>query len=163
MSEIVRTLGSWVRISLEACVYVRDLQQLFLLIQIQTEFSFRENIYLGILLVVVNTAEKCLKTGSMAPYPMGAGALSPEVKRPGREADHSPPSTGESKNTSSWHGAQLSMVYVFMERYLFKPRDNFTIIFTDFRYVILVCHYTIFYVSNGSSVIAIKPKAKCRV
>jgi hypothetical protein len=26
---------------------------------------------------------------------MGTGALSPEVKMPGREADHSPPSTAE--------------------------------------------------------------------
>jgi hypothetical protein len=42
------------------------------------------------------------------------GALSPEVKRPGREADHSPPSSVEVKNawrytstpnTSSWSGA----------------------------------------------------------
>jgi len=43
------------------------------------------------------------------------GALSVGVKRPGREADRSPPSSGEVKecmvlylhspNTSSWHGA----------------------------------------------------------
>jgi hypothetical protein len=30
-------------------------------------------------------------------YPMGTGALSLEVKRPGREADHSPPSSAEVK------------------------------------------------------------------
>jgi hypothetical protein len=30
-------------------------------------------------------------------YPMGTGALSPEVKRPAREADHSPPASPEVK------------------------------------------------------------------
>jgi hypothetical protein len=52
-------------------------------------------------------------------------ALSLEVKWPGREADHSPPSSAEIKecvelylhspNTPSWHGAQLR-----------EHRDNFT-------------------------------------
>jgi hypothetical protein len=47
------------------------------------------------------------------------GALSTEVKRQGRESDHSPPSSAEVKecvelylhstNTSSWRGAQLSI------------------------------------------------------
>jgi hypothetical protein len=32
-----------------------------------------------------------------ASYPMGTGALSPELKRPGREADHSPPTSAEVK------------------------------------------------------------------
>jgi hypothetical protein len=35
-----------------------------------------------------------VQTGSgtqLASYPMGTGALSPGVKRPGREVDHSPP------------------------------------------------------------------------
>jgi hypothetical protein len=48
--------------------------------------------------------------------PMGTGAFSPGVKRPGREANHSPPSSAEVKycgtapplpNTSSCRGAQL--------------------------------------------------------
>jgi len=47
---------------------------------------------------------------------MGTGALYLEVKRPGREADHSPPSSAEDKcvelslhspNTFSWRGAWL--------------------------------------------------------
>jgi len=56
------------------------------------------------------------------------GAISPRVKPPGREADQSPPSTVEVKesvepyvhspNTPSWHGAQL------------KHRDNFIFTFT---------------------------------
>jgi hypothetical protein len=45
------------------------------------------------------------------------GVLSPEVKRPGRETDHSPPSNAEVRNAwrytstlnmSSWHGTCLS-------------------------------------------------------
>jgi len=31
-------------------------------------------------------------------------------------------------NMSSWHGAQLSNGYYFMVWYLFKHRDNFTLI-----------------------------------
>jgi hypothetical protein len=31
-------------------------------------------------------------------YPISTGALSPEVKRPGREADHAPPSSADVKN-----------------------------------------------------------------
>jgi len=70
---------------------------------------------------------------------MGTGALSPGVKRPGREADHSPPSSAEVKNawiytstthTSSWRGAQSRTGYVFMTWYLVKHRDNFTFTFT---------------------------------
>jgi hypothetical protein len=56
-----------------------------------------------------------VQTGSgvhPASYPMGTGALSQEIKRPRREADHSPPSTAAVNNrgtipplhhTSSWH------------------------------------------------------------
>jgi hypothetical protein len=65
-----------------------------------------------------------------ASYPMGTAGFSLGVKRPGREADHSPPSSAEVKewlelylhspNTPSWRGAHL------------KHRDNFT--FTFFNY-----------------------------
>jgi hypothetical protein len=43
----------------------------------------------------------CVLTGSgahPASYPMGTGVFSPEVKRPGREADLSPPPSAEVKN-----------------------------------------------------------------
>jgi hypothetical protein len=63
-----------------------------------------------------------------ASYPMGTRALSPEVKRLEREADHSPPSSAKVKkwvelylhspNTPSCCGAQ------------WKHRDNFTFTFT---------------------------------
>jgi hypothetical protein len=60
---------------------------------------------------------------------MVPGALSRGVKRPGRETDHSPPSSAEvkrlelylhSSNTPSWCGAQL------------KHKDNFTFILLIF-------------------------------
>jgi hypothetical protein len=60
----------------------------------------------------------CVQNGSEAhppSYPMVQGALSLRVKRPGCEADHSPPSSAEVKecaelyfhspNTPSWRGA----------------------------------------------------------
>jgi hypothetical protein len=57
-------------------------------------------------------------------YPMGTSGSFRGVKRPGREADHSPPSSAEVKecvelylhspNTPTWRGAQL------------KNRENFT-------------------------------------
>jgi hypothetical protein len=57
-----------------------------------------------------------------------SGTLSLGVKRPGREADHSPPSSAEVKDwvelylsspsTPSWRGAQLK-----------KHRDNFTLLY----------------------------------
>jgi hypothetical protein len=42
-----------------------------------------------------------VKTGFVAhsiSYPMGTGAFTPAVKRPGHETDHSPPHSAEVKN-----------------------------------------------------------------
>jgi hypothetical protein len=36
-------------------------------------------------------------------YPMSTGALGPGVKRPKREADHSPPTSAKVKKTGSMH------------------------------------------------------------
>jgi hypothetical protein len=47
-----------------------------------------------------------------ASYQMGTGGFSLGVKRPGHEADHSPPSSAE-------------LQYVFMAWYSVKHRDNF--------------------------------------
>jgi hypothetical protein len=73
-----------------------------------------------------------LQTGSEA-HPnsiqwVRGGALSPEVKRPGREADHARPSSAEVKNTWSYIS---TLQYVFMEWCLFKHRDIFTFTFYD--------------------------------
>jgi hypothetical protein len=54
------------------------------------------------------------------------GALSLGVKRPGCEADHSPPSSAEVKNAWSYTSTPQ---YVFMAWCLVKHRDNFTFTF----------------------------------
>jgi hypothetical protein len=54
---------------------------------------------------------------------MEGGALSPEVKRSGRESDHSPPSSAEVKNAWSYTSTPQ---YAFMAYYLVKNRDNLT-------------------------------------
>jgi hypothetical protein len=53
-------------------------------------------------------------------------ALSLWVKRPGHEADHSPPTSAEVKNAWSYISTPL---YVFMAWCLVKHRDNFTFTF----------------------------------
>jgi hypothetical protein len=57
-------------------------------------------------------------------YQMGRGELySLRVKRPGREANHSPPSSADVKN--AWIFTSTCL-YVFMARCLVKLRNNFT-------------------------------------
>jgi hypothetical protein len=72
------------------------------------------------------------------------GTLSPEVKRPEREADHSPPSNVEVKkggaipplpHTSSWRDA-----------YLIKHRYNFAF----FRVIIKLCSSLLFFTNKSS-------------
>jgi hypothetical protein len=53
---------------------------------------------------------------------MVPGTLSLEVKRPGREADHPPPSSAEVENAWSYTSTPQ---YVFMVWCLVKHRDNF--------------------------------------
>jgi hypothetical protein len=63
-----------------------------------------------------------VQTGSgahPASYKIGTGGYLHGGKLPGREADHSPPSSSEVKNAST-------PPYVFMARCLIKHRDNFT-------------------------------------
>jgi hypothetical protein len=70
-----------------------------------------------------------VQTGSgshPASYPMGTGAVSLGIKRPGRKVDHSPPSSAEVKNAWSYTS---TLQYVFMTWCLIKNRDNFTFIF----------------------------------
>jgi hypothetical protein len=58
------------------------------------------------------------------------GALSLRVKRPGRESDHSPPSSAEVNKAWSYTSTPQ---YVFMAWCLVKHRDNFTL------FVICLC------------------------
>jgi hypothetical protein len=61
----------------------------------------------------------------LASYPMGTRGSFRGVKRPGREADHSPPSSAEVRNAWSYTS---SPQYVFMAWCLVKHRDNFIFI-----------------------------------
>jgi hypothetical protein len=54
------------------------------------------------------------------------------VKRPGREADHSPPSSAEVKNAWSY---TFSPQYTFMAWCLVKHRDYFTLLYFTYFYV----------------------------
>jgi hypothetical protein len=77
--------------------------------------------------VFYNIVDHMILGPTQPPIQWVVGAISMGVKRPGREADHSPPSSAEVKervelylhypNTPSWRGAQL------------KHRDNFTFTF----------------------------------
>jgi len=58
----------------------------------------------------------------------GPRPLSPGVKRPKREADHSHLSTVEVKNARNYTSTPPS---VFMKRCLVKHRDNLTLTFTS--------------------------------
>jgi len=69
-----------------------------------------------------STASRTALGPTQPPIQWVPGALSLGVKRPGREADHSPPPGTEVKNVlrySSTHNC------VIMTRYLVKHRDNF--------------------------------------
>jgi hypothetical protein len=64
------------------------------------------------------------QTGSgahSASYPMGTGSPSAGVKRPGREANHSPPPSAEVKNAWSYTSTPVSLNGMVLRR-----RDNFT-------------------------------------
>jgi hypothetical protein len=58
-----------------------------------------------------------------ASYPMGTRDTFMGVKQPGREADHSPPSSAEVKECVELY---LHSQYAFMACCLVKHRDNFT-------------------------------------
>jgi hypothetical protein len=78
----------------------------------------------GLGIFLFTTASRTALEPTQPPIQLVPGVLSLGVKRPGREADHSPPSSAEveelvelylhSPSTPSWRGAQL------------KHGDNFT-------------------------------------
>jgi hypothetical protein len=86
------------------------------------------------------TASRQALGSTQPPIHWVPGVLFPEAKLPGREADHSRPSSAEVKNawsytstphTSSWSGAYLSTVYSFMAWYLVKHRDKFNLLYLN--------------------------------
>jgi hypothetical protein len=76
---------------------------------------------LGIFLFTI--ASRTVLGPTQPPIQRVPGAPSLGVKRPGREADHSPPSSAEVKNAWSY---TCTPQYVFMAWCLVKHRDNFT-------------------------------------
>jgi hypothetical protein len=76
-----------------------------------------------------------------------SGTLSVGVKRPGREADHSPSCSAIVKNTWSYISTPQ---YVFMEWFLVKHRDNFT--FTFYIFLHWVKEYVLILVLSVSFV-----------
>jgi hypothetical protein len=72
----------------------------------------------------------CIQTGPgihPATYSMSTGGFSLGLKRPGREADHSNPSSAKVKNV--WHYTSTPH-YIYMMWCLINHRDNFTFTFT---------------------------------
>jgi hypothetical protein len=96
-------------------------------------FDFRRG--LGIFLFT--TVSRTVLGPTQPPIQQVPGALSLGVKRPGREADLSPPSSAEVKNAWSY---TCTPEYVFMAWCLVKHRDNFIFTFTKyaFRFEILM-------------------------
>jgi hypothetical protein len=99
----------------------------------------------GLGIFLFTTASRTALEPTQPPIQWVLGALSLEAKRPGREADRSPPFSAEDKewvelyihppNTPSWRGAQL------------KHRDNFT--FTVYPLTLGSLH------AQSSSIIAV--------
>jgi hypothetical protein len=77
----------------------------------------------GLGIFLFTTASRMALGPTQPPIQWVPGFLSLRVKRPGREADHSPPSSTEVKN--AWNYTSTPQ-YAFMGWCLVKHRDNFT-------------------------------------
>jgi hypothetical protein len=91
---------------------------------------FRTHFSLLSLLDFISTITIVVRTAlgpTQPPNQWVPGALSLGVKRPRREADHSPPSSAEVKNAWSYISTPQ---YVLMAWYLVKHRENFTFYLT---------------------------------
>jgi hypothetical protein len=109
----------------------------------------------GLGIFLLTTASRTALGPTQPPIQWVPGALSLGVKRPGREADPSPPSNAEVKecvelylhspNTPSWHGAQL------------KHRDIFT--FTYIHSSLQVMHsFRVLLIERRSNYFEVKKK-----
>jgi hypothetical protein len=75
----------------------------------------------GLGIFVFTTASRAAPALTQPPMQWVTGTLSLGVKRPRREADHSPPSSAEDKNAWSYTSTPQ---YAFMAWCLLKHRDN---------------------------------------
>jgi hypothetical protein len=72
-----------------------------------------------------------------ASYPMGTRGCDPGVKRPGREADHSPPSSVEVKEWGELYFTPPIRLHGVVLGYK-KHRDNFTLPYLTLSYFIVL-------------------------
>jgi hypothetical protein len=79
-------------------------------------------------IILFTTASRTALGPTQPPIQWVPGAFSLGVKRPGREADHSPLSSAEVKNAWSYTSTPQ---YVFRAWCLVKHRDNFTFTIHD--------------------------------
>jgi hypothetical protein len=100
-------------------VFVGHHDFIFLLIFKAVNFIF----YYRLGIFLFTTASRTALGPTQPPIEWVPGALSLEVKRPGREADHSPQSSAEVTNAWSFTSTPR---YVFVAWCLVKHRDNFT-------------------------------------
>jgi hypothetical protein len=80
----------------------------------------------GLGIFLFTTASRTALEPTQPPIQWVPGAISLGVKRPGREADHLPPSSAEVKSTWSYTSTPQ---YAFMAWSLVKHRDNLTFTF----------------------------------
>jgi hypothetical protein len=88
--------------------------------------------------ILFPTASRPTLEPTQLPIQRESGAPNPEIKRPGREADHSPPSSAEVKNAWSYTSTPQHVFIVWclikqnvrLHGMVFKHRDNFTFTFT---------------------------------
>jgi hypothetical protein len=66
------------------------------------ELPSLDKIYLGVGISLFTTTSRQAPSSTQPPIQLVPGAISLQVKRPGREADHSPPPSAEVKNAWSY-------------------------------------------------------------
>jgi hypothetical protein len=88
-----------------------------------TDRGIRVRFPVGLGIFLFTTASRTALEPTQPPIQWIPRALSLGVERPGREADHSPPSSADVKNAWSY---TFILQYVFMAWCLVKHRDNFT-------------------------------------
>jgi hypothetical protein len=134
LEQCLSNCGPWTDIGMQS-IHKRNIWATVWIIGV---LGFDSRRGLGILLFT--TASRTALGPTQPPIQWVPGAVSLGLKRPGREADYSHPSSAEvrecvtlylhSPNTPSWRGAQL------------KHRDNFT--FTSYLYIILTARVRFF-------------------
>jgi hypothetical protein len=115
----------------------------------------------GLGIFLFTTASRTALEPTQPPIQWVPGALSLGVKRPGREADHSHPSSTEVKewvelylhspNTPSWRGAQLSTGTTFITRNMIWRDDAVAERINQLIY--FTCYYNVFNVFKGKVVL----------